>query len=403
MTPPLDTWLNRKLPEVLDFQEGPGIMARDFRQEGVPLIRLAGLKRGAPLLAGCDFLDEKQVSQRWDHFRLQRGDVLLSTSASLGEIATVDESGVGAIPYTGIIRFRPKAHEVLSQFIPYALRAPSFKRQVEAMGVGSVIKHFGPTHLRQMTVLLPPARVQQAVTEVLDALDDKISVNERIARTSLALAKARTEAAATAEPVRLGDITEVFDGPHATPTKTLEGPWFLSISSLKGGLLDLAESAHLSEEDFPRWTRRVQPSEGDVLFSYETRLGEAALMPPGVRASLGRRMGLLRPKSTSVSSALLLHSFLSPPFQVEIRRRTVHGATVDRIPLKDMPAWPITLPTEDVRPRLSAALEALHASINQVAVENRTLADLRDTLLPQLVTGKIRVKDAERAVEDATS
>src|SRR5664280_3618058 len=94
---------------------------------------------------------------------------------------------------------------------------------------------------------------------------------------------------------RIGDVAEVFDGPHATPHKTDAGPWFLSISSLQAGRLALEESAHLSEEDFARWTRRVTPQSGDVLFSYETRLGEAAIMPAGIRACLGRRMGLLRP------------------------------------------------------------------------------------------------------------
>ncbi|MFF2805605.1 restriction endonuclease subunit S [Streptomyces sp. NPDC058000] len=285
------------------------------------------------------------------------------------------------------------------KFIYYLLHHMDFS----GYNSGGVQPMLNRNYIREIPVPIPVRSEQQAIAEVLGALDDKIAVNERIAETSLALAKARAEAVPPAESVRLGDIAEVFDGPHATPRKTREGPWFLSISSLKGGAFDLAESAHLAEEDFPRWTRRVQPSEGDVLFSYETRLGEAALMPPGVRASLGRRMGLLRPKPGTVGRALLLHAYLSPSFQAEIRRRTVHGATVDRIPLKEMPAWPITLPSDDIRPQLSTALEALHTSINQVAVENRTLAALRDTLLPQLVTGKIRIKDAERVVEDATS
>ncbi|MGW0103524.1 hypothetical protein ACWDWR_36935, partial [Nocardia sp. NPDC003354] len=198
----------------------------------------------------------------------------------------------------------------------------------------------------------------------------------------------------------IGDLAELFDGPHATPEKTATGPWFLSISSLKNGYLDLSESAHLSEEDFPRWTRRVQPRAGDVLFSYETRLGDAALMPPGTRSSLGRRMALLRSKSAAVSGSLLLHAYLSPAFQDEIRRRTVHGATVDRLPLKEMPGWRIPLPAQGERERLSAKLDALHASVTQTANENRTLADLRDTLLPQLLSGKLRVKDAVRTVEE---
>lgn len=183
--------------------------------------------------------------------------------------------------------------------------------------------------------------------------------------------------------------------------KTASGPWFLSISSLDVGRLDLAASAHLSEEDFASWTRRVRPRAGDVLFSYETRLGHAALMPPGVRACLGRRMALLRAKTPAAGGALLLHAYLSPAFQDEIGRRTLHGTSVDRLPLGDMPGWPLLLPTEGERAGLSARLDALHASAAQTAAENRTLAALRDTLLPGLVSGRLRVGDAARAVGEA--
>ncbi|MBA3014540.1 MAG: restriction endonuclease subunit S, partial [Proteobacteria bacterium] len=98
----------------------------------------------------------------------------------------------------------------------------------------------------------------------------------------------------------ISEIAAVFDGPHATPKKIEAGPCFLSISSLEKGRLDLTKSAYLSEIDFKKWTKRVTPQKGDLLFSYETRLGEAALMPDGIRACLGRRMGWLRPKRDKV-------------------------------------------------------------------------------------------------------
>ncbi|MDX5452374.1 MAG: restriction endonuclease subunit S, partial [Rhodococcus sp. (in: high G+C Gram-positive bacteria)] len=136
-------WSDFSLPEVLDFKEGPGILAKDFRSEGVPLIRLAGLKYGADLLEGCNYLDPDMVTSKWSHFQIAPGDVLLSTSASLGEVAIVGEEAAGAIPYTGIIRFRPRDSELLDpRFIRYVLESPQFKTQVEAMGVGSVMRHF---------------------------------------------------------------------------------------------------------------------------------------------------------------------------------------------------------------------------------------------------------------------
>ena len=142
----------------------------------------------------------------------------------------------------------------------------------------------------------------------------------------------------------IAEIGQLYDGPHATPTRRTEGPYFLNIASLQSGRLDLSTSDHVSEEDFTRWTRRVQPEAGDLLFSYETRLGEAALMPANVRACLGRRMALLRPNRELIDPRYLLYYYLGPEFQTLIERNTQHGATVNRISLSTMGSWVVDIP-----------------------------------------------------------
>ena len=144
--------------------------------------------------------------------------------------------------------------------------------------------------------------------------------------------------------VPLGNLVDIYDGPHATPRKTLSGPVFLGISNLASGRLDLKQTEHLSEADYLRWTRRVTPTLNDIVFSYETRLGEAALIPMGLRACLGRRMGLLRPREGAIDAHFLLYAFLGDRFQNTLRSRTVHGSTVDRIPLTEMAEFPIYVP-----------------------------------------------------------
>lgn len=161
----------------------------------------------------------------------------------------------------------------------------------------------------------------------------------------------------------IGQVADIFDGPHATPVKTDAGPYFLSISSLDKGRLDLSKSAHLSEDDFKKWTKRVTPKKGDLLFSYETRLGEAALMPDGVTACLGRRMGLLRPHSSKVTSEYLLYAYLSPAFQQTIVANTVTGATVDRIALNEMSAFPIRIPTIEEQNKVAGLLKNIDSKI----------------------------------------
>lgn len=57
-------------------------------------------------LNGCNYLDEIMVAERWKRFRLDKGDIVISSSASMDKIAEVFEDTVGAIPYTGLIRFK---------------------------------------------------------------------------------------------------------------------------------------------------------------------------------------------------------------------------------------------------------------------------------------------------------
>ena len=144
----------------------------------------------------------------------------------------------------------------------------------------------------------------------------------------------------------LRELVEIFDGPHATPAKTKAGPIFLGISNLAHGRLNLSEVEHVSDDNYVRWTRRVEPRAGDIVFSYETRLGEAARVPPGLRCCLGRRMGLLRARNGEMDERFLLYAYLGPQFQETLRARTVPGSTVDRIPLIDMPQFPMLVPTD---------------------------------------------------------
>lgn len=172
----------------------------------------------------------------------------------------------------------------------------------------------------------------------------------------------------------------IFDGPHATPKKTVEGPIFLGISALNNGQLDLSNSEYLSEEDFVKWTRRVVPQAGDIVFSYETRLGQVAVIPPGLRCCLGRRMALMRVNPAKVIPDYLLYAYLGPDFQEVIRQRTIHGSTVDRIPLIEFGSFPISVPPLSVQKEVVGVLRALDDRISLLRETNATLESIAQSL-----------------------
>lgn len=177
-------WELAPLKRYVAFLEGPGIMAADFREQGVPLLRISCLTGTVATLRGCNFLDPSDVAKRWAHFAVEPGDYLLSASGSLGTIARSSEAVVGAIPYTGIIRLWPRrADAVEMEYVRYFMTSDLFAAQVSFMKAGVGLEHFGPTHLNRMLLLLPPRAEQERIVAELEAqtatLDASISSSRR--------------------------------------------------------------------------------------------------------------------------------------------------------------------------------------------------------------------------------
>ena len=168
----------------------------------------------------------------------------------------------------------------------------------------------------------------------------------------------------------------IFDGPHATPKESDDGPVFLGIKNLTNdGRLDLTEIRHVSEQEFPRWTRRVTPKEGDVVFTYEATLHRYAVIPEGFRGCLGRRVALVRPDPNQVDSHYLLYYFLSHQWRQVVEGSIISGATVDRIPLEKFPDLPAALPSLEVQLEVASILAVYD---NLIENNRRRMALLED-------------------------
>ncbi|WP_340239546.1 restriction endonuclease subunit S [Sulfitobacter pontiacus] len=151
----------------------------------------------------------------------------------------------------------------------------------------------------------------------------------------------------------------LFDGPHATPPVADDGPVFLGIGNVTDdGHLDLSSIRHIAEADFAKWTKRVTPQPGDLVFTYEATLNRYAMIPEGFRGCLGRRMALIRPDPQRVEPRFLFYYFFGHGWRETVAANILSGATVDRIPLTSFPDFPISLPPLYTQQRIAAILSA---------------------------------------------
>ena len=179
--------------------------------------------------------------------------------------------------------------------------------------------------------------------------------------------------------VKLGEVAKgIYDGPHATPPPCdTPGYYFLGIPQITPtGHIDLANPRYIAEDDYAKWTKRVVPREGDVIFSYEATLNLYAMIPKGMRCCLGRRMGLVRPDIAKLDSRFLYYYFFSPEWRRTVVEKTVTGATVDRLPIKTFPSFQMSLPPLPVQRRIADILSAYDDLIEN---NRRRIAILEET------------------------
>ena len=353
---------------------------------------------------------------------------MLSTSAVLGRIAVVSREGVGAIPYTGIIRMRPIGESLHAPFIRYLLEGPDFQRQADMLGAGSVIRHFGPTHLKQMTLTVPPLSEQRAIAHTLGTLDDRIEMKRRMNATLEAMARALFASwFVDFDPVRAKmegrdtglpkDIADLFPD-RLVDSKLGEVPygWTVGIlgdiaTSPRRGIDPASvasETPYIGLEHMPRrsialtdWGMAASVSSskttfgsGDILFGklrpYFHKVGIAP-----VNGVCSTDIVVVTPPMQRWS-AFVLTSVSSSGF-VAYTSRTSTGTKMPRTSWHTMSKYELCRPPDAIAAAFQRAVAPMLDRIVANVWESRTLGVVRDTLLRKLVSGEVRVRDAGEA------
>ncbi len=394
---------------------------------GVPLVRSMNVYDLSFDREGLAFIDDKQAKEL-QHVTVEQNDVLLNiTGASVARCCLAPPELVGARVNQHVSILRPRPDVLDGRFLTYVMVSPSVKTLLLSLSrVGGTREALTKGGLERFEVPLPPLPIQRRIASILGAYDDLIEVNRR--RIALLEDMARrlfdewfvhfrfpgheghrmveTEHGRLPDGWRRVPIKKaydgLFDGPHATPPPADQGPVFLGIGNVtETGRLDLSSVRHIAEADYERWTKRVTPGEGDIVFTYEATLNRYALIPRGFRGCLGRRLALIRANAATGRSLFLYLYFFTLDWRATITRNTLSGATVDRIPLTRFPDFPITLPPDALVERFSSAAQPMFAQMHAIEQTSANAQSQRDLLLPRLISGELSVTEAERELDAA--
>ncbi len=368
---------------------------------------------------------------------------------SNGQIACSDEvlypepaiviGRVGA--YCGCVHYVPRASWVTDNAIVALPRVGNDIRylfyllgslELQRTAIGSAQPLMTQGGLKVVRTKAPPLAEQKAIAAVLGALDDKIELNRRMNATLEAMARAlfqswfvdfdpvrakldgRPPAAldpATAalfpssfqdspignipngwEAVELCQIANVIDCLHAKkPERCEAGQLYLQLNNIRDdGLIDITDSFFVSAEDYQKWTSRMEAVAGDCVITNVGRVGAVGQIPEGVKAALGRNITGIRCKAEFPFPTFLIECLVSESMREEIRLKTDSGTILDALNVKSIPKLRFARPTREIGARFEELTRPIRRRMEQNISESRTLATLRDTLLPKLLNGELQ-------------
>ena len=149
----------RLIPELLFFQEGPGVRNTQYTDSGVKLLNVANLVDGKIDLSTSDrYISEEEAYGKYAHFLVEDGDFIIASSGIKVEyfekkMGFVSANQLPLCMNTSTIRFRTLDENVLNiRYFMYYLKSESFKLQLEKQITGSAQLNFGPSHLKKMYV-----------------------------------------------------------------------------------------------------------------------------------------------------------------------------------------------------------------------------------------------------------
>jgi len=159
------------LPDAYWFQEGPGVRKWQFQNSGVKLLNVANiLKDGTLNLSKTDkCLGPNEVRSRYEHFLIDEGDLVIASSGISfdddGMLRTrgafVESNHLPLCMNTSTIRFKAVDGRSNLAYLKQWLETVEFRSQISRRVTGSAQQNFGPSHLRELWITLPPVDAQQ--------------------------------------------------------------------------------------------------------------------------------------------------------------------------------------------------------------------------------------------------
>ena len=402
-------WRVDKVKEVAKVNETS--IQKSYNHEWIEYIDIASVEKGS--IKSVEELPLNAAPSRAKRI-VRDHDILIATvRPNLEHYVFIKKAKLNTIASTCFAVITAK--QVEPRFLYYYLTTKPFTNYLTRIADShtSAYPSFNPDVIENADLILPPLPEQKAIASILGALDDKIELNRKMNESLEAMARALFKSwFVDFDPIpgfpphkewqnsslgkipkgwrvgTLGELCEIVMGqspPGETYNESGEGlPFYQGIRDF--GFRFPSRRIYCTAS-----TRLAQ--KGDVLLSVRAPVG--SLNVAGEDCAIGRGVAALRIKGQHYGFLY----YLMKETQEDWKKFEAEGTVFGSVTKTDVQNFSIIIPQTEVILRFNEVVFPMDETIKNNEMQSLTLASIRDTLLPKLLSGEIRVKDAERFVE----
>ncbi|HNO74104.1 MAG TPA: restriction endonuclease subunit S [Nitrosomonas mobilis] len=376
---------------------------------------------------GLVFIDNKQADEL-KNVVVEKGDVLLNiTGDSVARCCQVDADVLPARVNQHVAIIRPNAEVLDAAFLRYSLVSPSLQAHLLALAsAGATRNALTKTMIESLSIAAPSITEQRAIAHILGTLDDKIELNRRRNQTLEAMARAlfkdwfvdfgpvRAKIEGR-EPYLPADLWALF--PDRLDDEGKPAGWEMrTVSecfSLTMGQSPPGDTYNDISDGLPFFQGRTdfgfRYPENRKYCSAPTRIANAEDTLVSVRAPVGDinlawekccvGRGVAAIRHLSGARSFTYHATWS--LQDELKQYEHTGTVFGAINKNQFEAMELIEPSRALIDAYEHRIGPFDDKVRNNIAESRTLAQLRDTLLPKLISGELRIADAKKFIERA--
>lgn len=372
---------------------------------GVPIVRVKDVRNGI-IDTSTPLRVDPEIARQYGRTTLRGGELLVSIVGTVGETAIVPESMSAWNVARAIAVLRPK--RVTADWIRVCLQTPRIRRTLEANLNTTVQATLNLADLKRLSIPVPSLKEREAITSVLGALDDKIATNCRIALLTHELASARFALTLETHPairVSIGDLADrgvlrYGDGYRTNRSEHGEpGIRILRAGDIRN--MHIFPGPDCVSDEYRTKIGPKVSKPGDIAITTKGTIGRVAVIPQGMEEMVySPQVCYFRIVEHQTLSLGYLAAWSHSRDLAEQLSTVMHKSDMaPYVNLQDIRSLQVPLPDTSIQHAEGQFQRTMIDEIHGLSAENDVVARTREELLPLLMSGRIRVREAERVVE----